>query len=186
MRPVERFEFLLRRRKMSKSIVLTALFSVALFLVAPLGVLAQSPDDPEIVKAKEETAIVYDLARFFGFMNTMEQENPKLALSNDQVKAVYALMQEIQGMERIEPDAAEEFLVYLEDEVLTPEQLMEVDQLIIAREQSRDTSTANTGSGDGGLITSYLQGGAFNPMTTTGRKMGDDFLAYLEIVRKRL
>ena len=167
---------------MRKSVLAT----VAVLVLVPFGAFSQSPDDPAIVAAKKETAIVYDLARFFGFLDTMEQENPKLALSKDQLAEVYAVMQKLKGMERVEPDAAEELLVHLEDDVLTPEQLMEVDQLIIAREQERSTQETGTGGGDGGLITSYIDGGAFNPMTNTGRKMGDDFLAYLESVRRRL
>ena len=67
---------------------------IALLVLIPLGtVMAQSdPTDPAIVKAKEETAVVFDLGRMFGYLNTMVTEEKKLALSKDQMSELYGIM----------------------------------------------------------------------------------------------
>ncbi len=160
--------------------------TLALLALAALGAAAQTtPDDPAIAKAKEETQPVFDLARFFGYLKAMEENNPKLALSKAQLEEVYATMKRFQAMQRVEPSEAAKSLAYLEDKLLRPDQLMAVDQIAIEREQARTTQTTQ-GSGDGGLITSYIAGGAFNPMTGTTRTIGKDFADYLAIVAKRL
>lgn len=169
---------------MKKSIV----FSLLMVLLLPVVVAAQtSPDDPAVQAAKEETVVVFDLGRFFGFLMTMEKETPKLALSQDQLQEVYRLMSELKAVQRVEPDQAEEMLIYLEDEVLSPDQLMEVDQLAIARMESRETqeTAQSTGTG-GGQITSYIAGGPFNPMTDATKTIGKDFAAFFEYVSKKL
>ena len=169
---------------MKKSIVLSLLM---VLLLPALAAAQTSPDDPAVQAAKEETVVVFDLGRFFGFLLTMEQESPKLALSRDQLEEVYRLMGELMGMQRVEPGRAEEILVYLEDEVLSPDQLMEVDQLAIARMESRDTQTTSAGTGTGGgQITSYIAGGPFNPMTDATKTIGKDFAAFFEYVSKKL
>ena len=162
------------------------LLSMLMALLLPVAALAQtSPDDPAVVAAKEETVVVFDLGRFFGFLMAMEEEKPKLALSKDQLLEVYRLMSELKQMQRVEPQRAEEILVYLEDEVLSPDQLMEVDQLAIARLESRETQTTSTGTG-GGQITSYIAGGPFNPMTDATKTIGKDFAAFFDYVSKKL
>lgn len=58
-----------------KRIIVVAL----LVSISAAAVLAQSsPDDPAIIKAKEETAVVFDLGRMFGYLNTMESEAKNL------------------------------------------------------------------------------------------------------------
>lgn len=163
---------------------LTAVFAVLILATASFAAFAQtSPDDPAIQKAKEETAVVFDLARFFGYLKKMEEADTKLALSKTQLEEVYTIMKRLEGAARVEPADAEKTLIYLEDKVLKTEQLVAVDQLAIAREQ---TATTPQGGGDGGLITSYIAGGPFNPMTNTTRTMGKDFADYLVLVAKRL
>ena len=162
-------------------IVLTA---ILLTVLLPLSVWSQSSDDPEVQKAKEETVVVFDLARFFGFLKTMEEEKKAPELSQEQLEEIYEAMIWLQSRERVEAADAEEVLIRLEDEVLTPDQLMEVDQLALAREEARAVRTP--GGGEGGLITSYIAGGAFNPIASTEKTMGKDFAAYLELVRKRV
>jgi hypothetical protein len=169
---------------MKKSIVISLLM---VLLLPVLAVAQTSPDDPAVQAAKEETVVVFDLGRFFGFLHTMEEESPGLALSRDQLEEVYRSMSELKGMQRVEPDRAEEMLVYLEDEVLSPDQLMEVDQLAIAKMEARETQTTSgeTGTG-GGQITSYIAGGPFNPMTDETKTIGKDFTAFFEYVSKKL
>ena len=156
-----------------------------LLVLVPHTLVAQSPDDPEIIKAKEETAVVFDLVRFFGFLGTMEEEQPTLALSRDQLDEVYDIMNKIRATERLEAEMAKEILVQLEDEVLSPDQLMEVDQLFIAREAERTVSTGQ-GGGEGGLITSYIAGGPFNPSLDASKTMGKDFAAFYKSVAERV
>jgi len=169
---------------MKKPIVLAVL---TLMLLPFLAAAQTSPDDPAVLAAKEETAVVFDLGRFFGFLFTIEKESPKLALSQDQLEEVYQSMSELKLMQRVEPDRAEEMLIYLEDEVLSPDQLMEVDQLAIARMESRETQSTSQGTGTGGgQITSYIAGGPFNPMSDAAKTIGKDFAAFFDYVSKKL
>lgn len=169
---------------MNKTIVISVL---ALMLLPFLAAAQTSPDDPAVQAAKEETVVVFDLGRFFGFLFTIEKESPKLALSQDQLEEVYQSMSELKAMQRVDPEKAEEILIYLEDEVLSPDQLMEVDQLAIARMESRDTeaTSQSTGTG-GGQITSYIAGGPFNPMTDATKTIGKDFAAFFDYASKKL
>ncbi len=67
----------------------------------PFTVLAQtSPDDPAIQEAKEETAVVFDLGRMFGYLNTLEKEAPDLALSRDQLEEIYQIMEGLLSINR--------------------------------------------------------------------------------------
>lgn len=163
------------------------MIGLMLMLLLPLTALAQtSPDDPAIQQAKEETAVVFDLGRFFSYLNTMEKESPRLALSRTQLEEIYQVMSKLKSIKRIEPDEAEEMLVHMEDEVLTPDQLMEVDQLAIARMEERAVqSTKGSGSG-GGQITSYIAGGPFNPVADPSRTIGKDFITFFEYVSRKL
>jgi len=167
------------------------LAAAILLLVLPFASVAQtSPDDPAIMEAKEKTAVVFDLGRFFGYLNTMEKETPELALSKSQLEQIYEIMAELNTIDRVEPDYAEKLLVGLEDDVLTPDQLMQVDQLAIAKAEARTTSaTAGAGTGGGtggGQITSYVAGGAFNPIKDPAKSIGQDFAAFFEYVAKKL
>ncbi len=161
--------------------------AVILLLVLPFTAVAQtSPDDPAIMEAKKETAVVFDLGRFFGYLNTMEKETPELALSISQLEQIYEIMAELNRIDRVEPDYAEKLLVGLEDDVLTPDQLMQVDQLAIAKAEARTTSaSAGTGTG-GGQITSYIAGGPFNPIKNPAKTIGKDFAEFFEYIAKKL
>ncbi|RKX92008.1 MAG: hypothetical protein DRP59_06435 [Spirochaetes bacterium] len=159
---------------------------IALLVLVPLGtVIAQtSPDDPALIKAKEETAVVFDLGRMFGYLNTMVSEEKKLALSDEQMTILYSIMETLLQKERVEPDTADEMLVRIEDEILTPDQLMYTDQLAIEKLESR-TPGAGGGSG-GGQITNYIAGGAFNPMKDPSKNMGKDFDTFFTYLVKEL
>ncbi len=151
----------------------------------PAMLIAQSPDDPEIQKAKRETAVVFDLGRLFGYLAKMEENQKELALSNEQLEKIYTVMEEIYTTERLEPKQAEKLLTYLEDNVLSPEQLMYTDQLAIEKEKERETRTPGSGGG-GGQITSYIAGGPFNPMRDPNKNIGKDFLEFYKYVAKRI
>jgi hypothetical protein len=164
-----------------------ALALLALALL-PWPVAAQSsPDDPAVQAARKETAVVFDLGRFFAYLLTMEKESPKLALSRTQLEAVYKSMTSLKTMRRVNPAEAEKTLEYLEEQVLSPEQLMAVDQLAIAKMEAREAQSSSPSEGSGGgQITSYLAGGPFNPMTDATRTIGKDFAAFYEYVKRKL
>lgn len=159
---------------------------IALLVLIPLGtVMAQSdPTDPAIVKAKEETAVVFDLGRMFGYLNTMVTEEKKLALSKDQMSELYGIMTTLLQTDRVEPETAEEMLVKIEDEILTPDQLMYTDQLAIEKMASRTPGAG--GGGGGGQITNYIAGGAFNPMKDPAKNIGKDFDTFFKYLKKKL
>ena len=143
------------------------------------GLFAQTEPDTAVQEAKEKTAVVYDLGRYFGYVHGMTTENPKLALTEAQKSEIREIMDRIKGMKRVEPAWAEETLEYLELDLLSPAQLMEVDRRAIEWQNSRETSsTAGTGAGSGtGPISSYLAGGAFNPIIDETKSIGQGFAA---------
>lgn len=167
---------------MKKTIVLLA---VLVLMIPALAIAQTSPDDPEVQKAKEETAVVFDLGRLFGYLQTMEKEKKNLALNVSQLSEIYSTMKDLKAMERVEPKKADEMLTHLEDDVLTPDQLMYTDQLAIAREAERATKTPGSGGG-GGPIISYIAGGAFNPMADPSKTIGKDFATFFAYVAKKL
>lgn len=180
-----------KHRRCALGVLVTAL------LLAGGSVFAQSTEpDPAIQTAKEETAVVYDLGRFFGYVATMEQENPDLSLSRDQLKVFYEAMRRIATTNRIEPDWAAETLEALELEVLDPKQLMEVDMLALARQETRLSSGSGTGTGQGqgggassggtSPMQSYIAGGDFNPITSQDRSLGEGFYELLKSIQERL
>jgi len=168
---------------MKRTLVLAMVIFSVVGLVAVFS--QETEPDPEIQAAKEETVVIYDLGRFFGFLTTLEEEKPELAFSKNQLEAIYKIVMEIKNSERIEAEWADERLTFLEDEVLTVEQLIEVDQLIIAREENRVPQEKGTGTGSG-PISSYVAGGAFNPIIDETKTMGEDFAEFFELISKKL
>ena len=171
---------------MKKNMII-ALIIAAVAATAAFG--QETEPDPAIQEAKEETAVVYDLGRFFGYVHTMVTENDDLTLSTAQLESFYEIMTEIKGLERIEPDWADETLEFLELDLLSVKQLMEVDLLAIAREESREQGTgegkASGGTGHGPLQT-YVTGGAFNPIIDETKASGQGFAELYEYIEKEL
>jgi len=160
---------------------------VALLAVVTLPMFAQETEpDPAVQAAKEETAVVYDLGRFFGYVWRMQQEEPKLALSDDQMTELYQVSTEILNTSRIEPDWAEDTLDYLELDLLSPAQLMQVDMYAIEREETRVTGTGTGGGTGSGPILTYINGGAFNPIVDDTKTIGQDFVALYEFMKDKL
>lgn len=172
-----------------KRTMIRMLLSAAVLAASPLfAAMAQtSPDDPAVQAAKEKTAAVFDLGRIFGYLQTMEEERPDLALSQAQLDAVYSVMETIRATKRMEPKLADELLTRIEEKVLTATQLTEVDQIAIAKMNERESNgTTRRSGGGGGQITSYISGGPFNPMLDETKTIGKDFAAYFTSVSKRL
>lgn len=97
---------------------------------------------------------------------------------------LYGIMTDLKQIDRVEPEAAEAMLIRIEDDILSPDQLMYVDQLAIERMETR-TSGAGGGTG-GGQITTYVAGGAFNPMKDPSKNIGKDFDTFFKYLAKKL
>jgi len=148
---------------------------------------AQTTPDPALQEAKAKLEVVYDLGRVFGYIHTMDTEQKKLALTAAQAKSLVGIADKILASRRMEPKTAEAWLTEIEDSILTPEQLMFVDGLALARESS---GTAGTGTGPGATggtspVQSYLAGGEFNPMLDTNKTIGKDFKAAYDFLRAK-
>lgn len=148
-------------------------------------VFGQSTQDPATQEARAKLEVVYDLGRVFGYLHTMDREQKKLTLSAAQAKALTVVADKLMGTPRVEPAAAEAMLTEIEDKILKPEQLMFVDELFIARQNERTTSTSSGAGSTGGTspVASYMSGGPFNPMSDTTRKIGQDFKAAYDYLK---
>lgn len=156
-------------------------------LVFTFGVTAQTTQDPAITAAKAKLEVVYDLGRIFGYIHTMDRDQKKLALTSEQTKALLVYADTILKDQRIEPDEAEKLLGEIEDTLLSPAQLMYVDELAIAWMQEK-TGTTGTGAGSTGgtsPVQSYLNGGPFNPMLDTTKTLGKDFKAAYDYLKAK-
>ncbi len=155
---------------------------ILLLTLTPFLLMAQS-DDPEIIKAKEETAVIFDLGRFFGYLQTMEQEAPELALTDAQAEELYLALKYFLKKDRVDVDDAEWHLTYFEDELLTIDQLMYVDELAIEKMATRVPGSGG-GSG-GGQMASYIAGGAFNPLKDETKTIGQDVASFFAYLKKK-
>ncbi len=163
---------------------------ILLLTLMPFLIMAQ-PTDPAIIKAKEETAVIFDLGRFFGYLNTMEEEAPGFALSKEQMKELYETLTRYLKLDRIEIDDANETLLYMEEELLTLDQLIYVDELAIAKMENRVSGTGTGGGGGssgsgGGQLAGYVAGGAFNPLKDPSKTIGEDVSAFYDYLKKKL
>ena len=157
---------------------------ILLMAMIPLMAMAQSTD-PAIIKAKEETAAIFDLGRFFGYLNTLEEEAPEIGLSQDQMEELFVTLSKYLKMDRIKIDEADGTLIYLEEELLTLDQLIYVDELAIAKMGNR-VSGSGTGGGGGGQMANYIAGGLFNPLKDPSKTIGKDVSAFFSYLKKKL
>ncbi|MBN1243022.1 MAG: hypothetical protein JXA15_10010 [Spirochaetales bacterium] len=170
------------------------ILSVAALVLGSLA-FAQTTPDPAIQKAREDTVVVFDLGRTFGYLMGIEKDAKVAALSTTQLKRLYDIMVAIKATKRVEPKQAETWLETIEDGILTPAQLMAVDKLAAAAAATRTgTPGAGTGTGTGKATTdtgtsslqAYVAGGEFNPITDATKTMGTDFKAFFDYVAKKL
>ena len=169
--------------KTTRTIALGAL----LLALAPLAGFAQTPsEDPAVQKAKEETAVVYDLGRVFGYLAAMEKDAPKLVLTRDQLVKLVEIMNTIKATKRFVPREAEKLLVRIEDTILTAAQLAYVDKLAIEKAATRGTGTGEGAGSGSGPLTTYIAGGDFNPMLDATKTLGKDFAAFHDYAKKKI
>jgi len=164
------------------------LLIVTVFLAIIAGTsFGQSTQDPAVQEMRQKLEVVYDLGRMFSYIQTMDKEQKKLALSTAQVKSLVSMAEKILKVTRLEPKEADAMLKEIEDRILKPDQLMFVDGLAIARANER-TATSGTGAGSTGgtsPVQSYMNGGPFNPMQDTTKKIGQDFKAAYDYLKAK-
>lgn len=180
-------------------VVIAALFVVISLAAAPLLSAQTHAADPASARLREELAVVTDLGRLLGFVHRMEQEQPALALRDEQIDRLRRITDEIHRTDRLTPAHARVMMEEIEDRILTPAQLTYTDQLFLNREQSRvpgsgggtpaaggpgstgggsgGTPGARSGSDAGGQIAAYQAGGPYNPIRDQATRLGQDFAA---------
>jgi hypothetical protein len=159
-----------------------------LLVVLPFLAVAQSgPTDPAMQKARAELEPVYALGRLFGYLATMEGQQPRLVLSRAQAAKIFDLMENIKAVRRFDAKTAVDMLSEIEDRILTPQQLQFTDQLALGASttpgQNRPGNSSGTGSGP---LASYVAGGPFNPMTEPNNKLGKDFASFSQLLSRKL
>ncbi len=151
------------------------------------SVTAQQASQAEQMRElREELAVITDLGLLLGFILRMDQEEPDLALRSSQVSQLRSITDEIAATERLEPQTARKMLDTIEEEVLTPEQLLHTDKLFITREETRVPGSGSSGgstvspaqddgSSAGGSAAAYAAGEPYNPLTDHSRQVGETF-----------
>lgn len=186
--------------------VITALLVLTSLAGAPLLPAQTHGGDPASARLREELAVVTDVGRLLGFVYRMEQEQPALSLSRDQVNRLSRITDEIHRTDRMTPARARAMMDEIEDRILTAAQLTYTDQLFLNREQSRvpgagggtpaaggpgnpgGTPGARAGSDAGGQIAAYEAGGPYNPIRDQATRLGQDFTAlraHLDVRRRQ-
>jgi len=160
------------------------LISASIFWVA-MTTFAQTTQDPAVQAMREKLEVVYDLGRVFGYIHTMDKEQKKLALNSSQVKALLVISDKILKTTRFEPKEAETLLKEIEDKILRPDQLTFVDSLAIAQASQRTPGSGTGSTGGVSPVQSYMNGGPFNPMLDTTRKIGQDFKAAYDYLKSK-
>jgi len=172
-------------------------------------------DDPAVIRARQEMEVAQDLGRLLGFIYQMVQEESRLALTTNQSRNLHGLITQVLQTTRLDARTAEAFILRIEDTILTPAQLLYTDRLFAARDATRmpsqtsQTTTPSgtgtpqgTGSGrttsgtpgtpstdgstEGGIVTVYMNGGPYNPLTDISRQQGQDVAALLRYLATRM
>lgn len=157
---------------------------LVLAFFAAITNFAQTTQDPAVQAVREKLEVVYDLGRVYGYIHTMDKEQKKLALNSTQVKSLLSIAEKILRTTRFEPKDAEALLTEIENKILRPDQLTFIDSLAIARSAEKTTTGSGAGS-TGGVspVQSYMNGGPFNPMLDSTKKIGQDFKAAYEYLK---
>ena len=160
--------------------------------------------DPAMQRARQETQVILDLGRLINFVDRMDSEQQNLRLTREQARHLARLMGEIKSTSRLTPAVAERLMQEIEDDVLTPRQLMHTDRIWAEAERSVESGAARSGSSGGGTragqrssassggsaegtasgepapgsLASYLAGGPYNPLADTARPQGEQFEAF--------
>ncbi len=114
----------------------------------------QAPDPQQLAQLQAALRPVTELAAIVGLLVELH-EQPELALDAEQAEALLPLLTDLQLLELLLAEEAEETLVIIEDEILTVEQLIWVDTRFLeleqeGRERGRAGGFGGGGQGQGG------------------------------------
>ena len=131
------------------------LFALTTALALPVGFSQlQAPDPQQLAQLQATLRPVTELAAIVGLLVELH-EQPELALDAEQAEALLPLLTDLQLLELLLAEEAEETLVTIEDEILTVEQLIWIDTRFLeleqeARERGRAGGFGGGGQGQGG------------------------------------
>ncbi len=190
------------RTIVKKAVLIAAVVGFSFAGVA--GTVAQQhASDPAMQKAREETQVVLDFARFLGIVLRMVEQEPTLGLSAAQAGQLLDVLSDVRTTSRLTATTARRMMAYIEDNILTAQQLMFTDRVWMqssgerssagaAGSQNRGANSTGEQSGAGseasanaGALSSYAAGGPYNPLIETSRRQGQDFEALYEYALSR-
>ncbi|TVR70351.1 MAG: hypothetical protein EA427_06040 [Spirochaetaceae bacterium] len=171
--------------------------------------------DPAMQRARQETQVILDLGRLISFVDRMDAEQQNLRLTTEQARRLARLMGEIKSTARLTPAVAEGLMQEIEDDILTPRQLMHTDRIWAEAERREESAAPRSGSPGGspgggarvgqgtpgaggnsgasasgdpapGSLASYASGGPYNPLVDTTRPQGEQFEAFHRRLLERI
>ncbi|MDE0099974.1 MAG: hypothetical protein OXM87_10270 [Truepera sp.] len=110
-------------------------FALLTALALPVGFSQpQAPDPQQLAQLQAALRPVTELAMIVGLLVELH-EQPELALDAEQAELLLPLLTDLQLLELLLAEEAEETLVTIEDEILTVEQLIWIDTRFLELEQ---------------------------------------------------
>lgn len=173
------------------------LFALTTALALPVGFSQlQAPDPQQLAQLQATLRPVIELAAIVGLLVELH-EQPELALDAEQAEALLPLLTDLQLLELLLAEEAEETLVIIEDEILTTKQLIWIDTRFLELEQEgRERGRAGgfgggQGQGPGGpggaeAFQALLRGEIPNPFLREGNPAADSLAALIAITRSLL
>ena len=172
-------------------------FALLTALALPAGFSQfQAPDPQQLAQLQAALRPVTELAAIVGLLVELHQQ-PELALEPEQAEALLPLLTDLQLLELLLAEEAEETLVTIEDEILTVEQLIWIDTRFLeleqeARERGRAGGFGGGGQGQGGgpgrpggaeAFQALLRGEIPNPFLRERSPAADSLAALIAIAR---
>ena len=175
-------------------------FALLTALVLPVGFSQfQAPDPQQLAQLQAALRPVTELAMIVGLLVELH-EQPELALDAEQAEVLLPLLTDLQLLELLLAEEAEETLVTIEDEILTAKQLIWIDTRFLELEQeARERGRAGGfggpfgGGGQGGggpgrpgraeAFQALLRGEIPNPFRREGSPAADSLAALIAIAR---
>jgi len=176
-------------------------FALLTALALPVGFSQfQAPDPQQLAQLQATLRPVTELAAIVGLLVQLHQQ-PELALEPEQAEALLPLLTDLQLLELLLAEEAEETLATIEDEILTAKQLIWIDTRFLELEQEvRERGRAGGfggpfgggGQGQGGgpgrpggteAFQALLRGEIPNPFLREGSPAADSLAALIAIAR---
>lgn len=170
----------MRRARVFRLVLLTSALVVTLVALNPA--LAQTDEASKIQAARVATESVFDLGRYMSDIQTLEEKYPKLALSKEQAKQLFPILQEIKATKRLTNETAYKLLPKVQA-VLNSDQRKQVVQIAAQRLPGSEGGGPGTNRAQ---FLSYAEGGAFNPLTNPQTELGKDFAKLFAAMEKRI